>query len=300
MIQRLSNYTLPIAIGTGFLFHSFFARLNSWMPGLIFVMLYFTLNSLNMRTMKIKAIHLFILLFQIVVSLAVYFLLLPSSPVLAQGAMVLVMIPTATSAPVVAGMLGADLSTMVASTLLTNLALALIAPLYLSFVGEQAGLSFLQSFGIVLSKVAPLMIVPLLLALFTQRFLPRITTFLVRRKSISFYIWALCLTIVIGSTIDSIFALDRSRLRLILWMALISMILCGIQFAFGRWIGARYGEKVAGGQSVGQKNTVLAIWLAQTYMAPVSSVLPAFYVLWQNLFNSYQIWQKQKENRAKG
>ena len=45
---------------------------------------------------------------------------------------------------------------------------------------------------------------------------------------------------------------------------------------------------------MGQKNTILAIWMAQTYLNPLSSIVPAAYVLWQNLINSYQLWRKQR------
>ena len=61
-------------------------------------------------------------------------------------------------------------------------------------------------------------------------------------------------------------------------------------------IGNKYNQKISGGQSLGQKNTVLAIWLSQTYLNPLSSLGPGLYVLWQNLVNSYQIWIHNKNN----
>jgi BASS family bile acid:Na+ symporter len=51
---------------------------------------------------------------------------------------------------------------------------------------------------------------------------------------------------------------------------------------------------VAGGQGLGQKNTVLAIWMAQTFLNPISSIAPGAYVLWQNMFNSWQVWRARK------
>ena len=47
-------------------------------------------------------------------------------------------------------------------------------------------------------------------------------------------------------------------------------------------------------EALGQKNTVLAIWMAYTYLNPLSSVGPGSYVLWQNIINSYQLWKKRK------
>jgi len=45
---------------------------------------------------------------------------------------------------------------------------------------------------------------------------------------------------------------------------------------------------------LGQKNTVLAIWMAVTYLNPLSSVGPGSYVVWQNIINSWQLWKKRK------
>jgi len=45
---------------------------------------------------------------------------------------------------------------------------------------------------------------------------------------------------------------------------------------------------------LGQKNTILAIWMAHTYLNPLSSVAPGSYVLWQNIINSCQLWKKRK------
>jgi len=45
---------------------------------------------------------------------------------------------------------------------------------------------------------------------------------------------------------------------------------------------------------LGQKNTILAIWMAQMYLNPISSIAPGAYVLWQNIINSYQVWLHRK------
>ena len=47
--------------------------------------------------------------------------------------------------------------------------------------------------------------------------------------------------------------------------------------------------------AVGQKNTVLAIWLALTYLSPITSIGPASYIIWQNSINSYQLYLKEKQ-----
>ena len=79
-----------------------------------------------------------------------------------------------------------------------------------------------------------------------------------------------------------------------LWIAMGGLVACVIQFYLGKRIGSRYNDRISAGQALGQKNTVLAIWMAYTYLNPVSSVGPGSYVLWQNMFNSWQLWKKQK------
>ena len=68
-----------------------------------------------------------------------------------------------------------------------------------------------------------------------------------------------------------------------------------MQFFFGKTLGSLYNDRISGGQALGQKNTILAIWMAHTYLNPLSSVAPGSYVLWQNIINSYQLWKKRKK-----
>ena len=57
-------------------------------------------------------------------------------------------------------------------------------------------------------------------------------------------------------------------------------------------MGGRYGDRMAGGQLLGQKNSAMGIWIANTYLLPLASVFPALYSIWQNVFNSWQLWRK--------
>jgi BASS family bile acid:Na+ symporter len=87
---------------------------------------------------------------------------------------------------------------------------------------------------------------------------------------------------------------DSSSYLLEIIIASTTLLICLMQFWFGRRIGSRFNRTVSGGQALGQKNTILAIWLTQTYLNPVASIGPGAYVIWQNLVNSYQLWRKQR------
>ncbi|MDE7135573.1 MAG: transporter, partial [Muribaculaceae bacterium] len=69
-------------------------------------------------------------------------------------------------------------------------------------------------------------------------------------------------------------------------------------FYIGRKIGKKFGDTVSGGQSLGQKNTVLAVWLAMTYMNPTASIAPAAYIAWQNIVNSWQLVKHSSQVKA--
>ena len=77
-------------------------------------------------------------------------------------------------------------------------------------------------------------------------------------------------------------------------LALVALVLCLVQFRLGRYMGSVAGDKVAGTQSVGQKNTILAIWMSLNFLNPVASIAPTAYIIWQNLVNSLQIYRSGK------
>ena len=125
-------------------------------------------------------------------------------------------------------------------------------------------------------------------------FIPSAHKVLKSHQSISFYLWSFSLTIVVGKTVSFIMQQDSKNYGEEFLIAFAALLLCIGQFAIGRWIGRRHGETIAGGQGLGQKNTILAIWMAQVYLSPLSSIGPAAYVLWQNSINSWQLWKKRK------
>lgn len=50
-------------------------------------------------------------------------------------------------------------------------------------------------------------------------------------------------------------------------------------------------RKVTAGQSLGQKNTVFAIWLGYTFMTPETAIVGGLYSIWHNCYNSWQLYR---------
>jgi BASS family bile acid:Na+ symporter len=63
----------------------------------------------------------------------------------------------------------------------------------------------------------------------------------------------------------------------------------------GKSVGRFFHSTIEAGQALGQKNTAFAIWIAYTYLNPVASVGPGCYILWQNIVNSWELWQHRRK-----
>ena len=259
-------------------------------PTLIFLMLFVTFCRVKPSQMKPSMLHVWLLLFQTVVCIGVFLLLRPLNVILAQGAMVCVLAPVAMAAVVIGGMLGANVATMATYSLLCNMAVALLAPVILTFTGTGA-----CTFAQILARIAPLLVMPFAAAQFCRLVIPKAAKWVGDYSQISFYMWLASLLVIIGRTTAFILDLHDASLSTELWLAFAALAICLGQFKVGRMLGRRYGDAPAGGQSLGQKNTVLAVWMAQSFLDPISSIAPTAYIVWQNFVNSYQIYKKDGE-----
>ena len=297
MFQKLRTYALPIAMIAGFVAHELATSVAFLTPYLLFAMLLVSYCKLDIRSLRVTPMYLWMLAVQFVLAWVVYGLASLYDPIVAQGAFICLFCPTATSAPVVAAMLGGNLSLLVGYSLLCNMLVAFTAPIFFSLIGVHTELAFFDSVMIICKQVLPLLLLPLLLAVLMQRYAPRLHNAVRNRPSISFYLWVVALFIVVGKSVGFVMMQPLSSLPQEIALALLALVCCVAQFVIGRKIGARYGDRVSGAQGLGQKNTVLAIWMALTYLHPIASIAPASYVIWQNIINSGQIMRKEQSRK---
>ena len=205
--------------------------------------------------------------------------------------MMCLLCPTATAAAVITARLGGNSASLISYTMQINIAVALVAPLFLALSHPVEGMSLASSFLLILGKVFPLLLCPLLCAEAVRKFIPRLHTLLVTKgRNLPFYLWLVALSLAIAMTTRAI-AHSNLSIWVMAGIALVSLVCCVVQFAFGRYIGRRNGEIIAGGQSLGQKNTVFAIWFACTFLTPVTAIAGGFYSLWHNLVNTWQLYK---------
>ena len=289
---------LPIAMVVGIAFYKQLAIFAPLIPYFLFVMLFITYSRVLLRDIRLTKFHYILLSIQYGGSILVYLLFFKINTTLAQAAMICVLAPTAASAPIITGLLGGNISSIAAYSLISNLSVALLSPLILATIGDASveAISFGASVLIIFKKVFPVLLLPFILALTLEKISPKLHEMVRNAQILSFYLWAIALTIVISRVTMFISTQDNASHTLEIIIAATTLVICLLQFWFGRRIGRKFNRTVSGGQGLGQKNTVLAIWLTQTYLNPVASIGPGAYVLWQNLFNSYQLWRKNRTN----
>lgn len=293
--QQVKNMMLPVAMIGGAVFYKWLGYLTFLSPYLIFMMLFITYCKLKIKDIKPGKEHIILITGQMAMAFAVYFCLAPVNHIVSEGLFICIFIPTATAAPVITAMLGGSISFVATYSLLCNTLVAIGGPLILAAIGDHPEINFIQSTLIISLKVFPLILGPLAIAMLLRYALPKLHSKIESHQSISFYLWAISLFIIVGSSVSfTVNTWNNNLLITVISLAAGSLAVCLIQFWIGRKIGCKFNDKVSGGQSLGQKNTVLAIWMAMTFMNPVSSLAPACYIAWQNIVNSWQLMQHNR------
>lgn len=290
--RKIKPWMLPVAMVTGVLLHSQIGYVAFLSPYLIFIMLLITYCKVSFRHFCVDGSMWWLLAIQVIGASIVFVLLRQLNVAVAESIFICIFCPTATAAPVITGMLGGKVERVATYSLLSNFVVALTAPVILAMFGSGENMDFLASFTRIATNVLPLILGPLVVALLLKVTMPKVRDEIAHHQGLSFYIWAVALIIVVGNSVSFLMKEPASRIPEMVAMAVLSLLACLAQFYLGRKIGARYGDRVAGAQSLGQKNTVLAIWLALTYLDPIASVGPACYIAWHNTVNSIQIYKR--------
>ncbi len=288
---------LFLALIAGSVFSKYIAILSPITPFILFLMLFLTFSRLHLKDLRFERIHFIILTFQLLASIASYYLIAPLNTTVAQGVFICLLCPTAISAAVVTVKMGGRIESITTYTMLSNITIAILIPFLFPFISENGQqIEFLPLFTQILAKVFPLLLGPFIIAQIIKYTLPRLNTRITNFSGASFYLWAIALTVVTAQTVQSLIH-SPSTGHTILFLALSSLIVCIINFSLGRYLGVKAGHPIAATQSLGQKNTILAIWVSHTFLNPLTALAPGCYVLWQNFINAFQIYLHNKHNK---
>ena len=98
-MHKLRAYVLPFAILMGLLFHHHLVYVRNVTPWLIFTILLLNNVAVDMKKLKVTMLDIWLMVFQVVVSMGSYFLFkaFGASEIVAQGVLVGVLCPVAAS-----------------------------------------------------------------------------------------------------------------------------------------------------------------------------------------------------------
>ena len=278
-------------------------HLISLMPVVLFCLLYVTFCKIEIKEMKPKTWHFVLQLIRpslpALLVLAIYlFGSNYDTKLVLEGAFICFICPTAAAVAVVTEKLGGSIGSLTTYTVIANIFTMIIIPTLFPMVEKGADVSFLYMSMMVFRNVTTVLVVPLILALLSRRFLPKFVAQVKSVKDLGFYMWCFNLTILMGETLRNILHATVSGWILAL-LLIVPLLVCLIQFCIGKAVGRHYGDSISAGQALGQKNTIVGIWLTLTFLNPLAAVAPGAYVVWQNLVNGWQLWYKEKYGKLK-
>ncbi|MBQ8021197.1 MAG: transporter [Bacteroidales bacterium] len=309
-VHFLKEWMLPIAIVTGaaaYLIYYYTPALRPLGPvcnklastgqrWVIAILLFFQFVKTSPHDLKLQRWHLYLILFQCLsfVGIGLLTVMTPEGDVriLLECAMLCFICPTASAAGVITERLGGNLHGTVSYLLLINTAATFLIPTVIPLVNPSSTQTFWQYVLSLALRIFPLLLGPCFLAWIIRYTTKKLQRTLMRWSANSFYVWGVGLMLAI---LLSTKALLHSHMSpgAVFCIVLVSLACTAIQFFLGRKSGRGRDERITAGQALGQKNTGFLIWLGYTYMTPVTSIAGGLYAIWQNLFNSWELYQHE-------
>ncbi|GAB5550937.1 MAG: hypothetical protein Sapg2KO_05280 [Saprospiraceae bacterium] len=257
----------------------------------VMVMLFLAFLNIDFNWKILHRNHLGVLAIQLSLPIAIFYLIRPFNQDIALACFTIGIAPTAAGAPVMAAFLKTKIEFVTAAVILSTPVVALFLPLVLPFmVSVDQPINTLE----VLIPTAILVFVPLVLSQAIRNFFPSWLPILNRLKEVPFYLFIINIYIAAGKATHFIrFESNVSNSVLVLTclaVALVGLIL----FKLGERLIGRRNYPLESGLALGRKNTMFALWVALTFINPMVALGPIFYILFQNSYNSWQLFNLNK------
>lgn len=260
---------------------------GDFVPPMVMLMLLFSFIDVKFSRESTGWSHLRIPLFMVALATCAYFAVgkLTGNEDFAVMAFLIGMTPTANAAPVITGLLGRREDYATVSVVSTNLFTAIaLAPVSALVFGDALEI---DTFSLAW-KTMMLVGVPFALSVIFRNFMKPVAAFIRRWKFLSFYLWMVMLFTVCAQSSAYVSKQEHLSPTLLLEIFALAASLCAINFAAGYFLGEpRFRRECS--QSLGQKNTMLMLWVGLAFFNPVVALGPTFYVVCHNLWNSWQL-----------
>jgi len=268
-------------------------ELSVCVPYFVFAMLWLAFLDAPLHRKMVTRLHLILIFALVGFAMLAYGVVFPLDRRFATVAFMIAITPTATAAPSVIDLLGGNPAFVAISVLLTHLVVSLLFPFFLPYLVD--GKTNVSALALVLPSLK-VTLLPMLASL-PCRLLPSgVYQKLIFLKKTTLLLWITVLFIVTSKASWFVQTSGSASNHDLLIIAGIAVTICTISFSFGRLLGGSTHPKEAS-QCLGQKNTLLTIWISLHFLNPFIALGPTIYIVCHNLFNS---WQILASRRGKG
>jgi len=237
--------------------------------------------KLSPKILMEKRVYL-VLLANLVIGMSGYLLLKNYNESLALTAFIIGITPTATACPAVMGFLKGRVDFAISEVIVTNISMELFIPFAFLKISDME-----IEIHSMLLRTLILIFIPLIVGQIMNRLLPELQKKISAFSGLGFYAWLLVCFFAVARASHFIRESSTDANQIILSAVLAAMI-CILNFILGYFLGG--GDlSLETSQTLGQKNTSLTIWVALTYLSPAVALVPTFYLICHNLYNSFQL-----------
>jgi len=260
---------------------------------LLIVMLFFSLLDVSINKKIITTAHFLILVLTIIFSLLLFVFIKLINFEVALAVFIAAIGPTAIAAPVIISLKKGNVEFVVFSLLLNNVAVALAIPFLLPLLmGSSTSITVMK----ILIPVAITLSIPYTAAQLVKKMLPSIWNILIKWKDATFYLLMFNIYIATSNASHYIRNENPYHYKMIILIGIFTAIACALLFFVGRKIGGSSFKEEAS-FAMGQKNNAFTIWISLTYMNPIAVTGPVFYVLFQNVYISWELYRHNTRER---
>lgn len=260
----------------------------------LMVMLFFSFLGVQFSRAIIQKNHWIILALNLTLPLLLFGIFQWIDRTAALAMFTVCIAPTAAAAPVLADFFKKDISYVTASVLLTSPVIAFALPLLLPFLIEIEDNVPLTD---ILYAILSLIFIPLGLSFLVKKGIPKLANGLLKFKKIGFALFLVNVYIASANARHFLENNWESNLQTVLFIALFTGFACLFQFRLGGYLG-RPKFYIENGLALGRKNTMFALWVGLTFISPVVALGPMFYIIFQNLYNTWQLMRVERGGDA--
>ena len=256
----------------------------------LMAMLFLAFLDIRLSRRLLQWGHFKVLAVNLSLPLLLFFSISPFNREIALASFAIAAAPTAAAAPAITLFLHREVAFVTTSVLLTSIFAAFTIPWTLPWVAaREASIAALDVAG----PVMVLLFIPLGLSFALRWASPAAASWVVQHSGAAFLLFLANVFIASAGASAFVRESDSNALLSVAAIAATTAALCLFHFRFGEWMG-RKDKPIETGMALGRKNTMFGIWLALTFISPMAALGPIFYILYQNLYYSWQLYVTRK------